>query len=341
MFLKQYRNASVREALRAARADLGPDALVLSTEMVAARGWRGWLGVREVQITAAIDRVSAVRPAAVESRPTDTASAQPVLDRSDATRGELVARLVACGLDRPIAEAVAAGIPDEDCRGTSVAGLRRALAAELEALTAGEEPFARAEVFVGPPGVGKTTTIAKIAARERARHGRLLGMVAADGFRAGAVEQLRTYADIIGAPFRVARTADELNAALNARLQQPLLVDTAGRSPRDAAVRDVLQVLARRRHVRTHLVLAADTSASAARRIFDLYREAKPERLVVTKLDEADSIAPLVGLIRDRHLPVSYITAGQQIPEDLDRATAPLLASAVLAEAPLMHELRS
>jgi flagellar biosynthesis protein FlhF len=205
-----------------------------------------------------------------------------------------------------------------------VLGIRRALAAQLASLAIEDEPYARAEVFIGPPGVGKTTTIAKIAARERARRGQLLGMVAADGFRSGAVEQ---------------RTADELQAALNSR--QTLLVDTAGRSPRDAAVRDVLQVLSKRRNVRTHLVVPADTSASAARRIFDLYREARPERLVVTKLDEAETIAPLLGLIRDQRLPVSYVTAGQQVPEDLDRATPALLASAVLAEAPNMHEPRS
>jgi flagellar biosynthesis protein FlhF len=335
MFMKQYRNTSVREALRAVKADLGPTALVLSTEMVAARGWRGWLGVREVQLTAAIDRVSEAKPPAPESRTADTRPAKK-RPATDPLRGELVARLVACGLDRPLAEAVAAGIPDDDCRTTSMLGIRRALAAQLASLAAGDEPFARAEVFIGPPGVGKTTTIAKIAARERAQRGQLLGMVAADGFRAGAVEQLRTYADIIGAPFRVARSAVELKAALDTK--QTVLVDTAGRSPRDPAVRDVLELLAKRRHVRTHLVMAADTSVSAARRIFDLYDEARPERLVVTKLDEADSIAPLLGLIRERRLPVSYIATGQQIPEDLDRATPALLAGAVLAETPLRQE---
>jgi flagellar biosynthesis protein FlhF len=337
MFMKQYRNTSVREALRAVKADLGPNALVLSTEMVAARGWRGWLGVREVQMTAAIDRVPEAKPPAPESRTADTRQAKK-RRAADPLRGELVARLVACGLDRPLAEAVAAGIPDDDCRATSMTGIRRALAAQLASLAAGEEPFARAEVFIGPPGVGKTTTIAKIAARERAQRGHLLGMVAADGFRAGAVEQLRTYADIIGAPFRVARSAAELKAALDTK--QTVLVDTAGRSPRDPAVRDVLELLAKRRNVRTHLVMAADTSVSAARRIFDLYGEAHPERLVVTKLDEADSIAPLLGLIREHRLPVSYIATGQQIPEDLDRATPTLLAGAVLSETPIEAGVR-
>src|SRR5581483_2278913 len=277
MFMKQYRNTSVREALRAAHAELGAEALVLSTEMVAAAGWRGWLGKREVQITAAVDRVERpalpVRPIVLERRSTDI----------DPLREEIVSRLIACGLDRPVADAVAASIPDDECRATSTRGLRRAVAAQLTPLVAGDEPFARVEVFVGPPGVGKTTTIAKIAARERARHGRLLGMVAADGFRAGAVEQLRAYADIIGTPFRVVRTADELTSALSSK--QTLLVDTAGRSPKDSAVQDLLRVLTKRRGVRTHLVMAADTSLSSARRIFDTYREARPERLVITKLD--------------------------------------------------------
>jgi len=325
MYLKRYRKPSVQEALRAARVELGADALVLSTELVSAGGWRGWLGAREVLVTAGAERepeVSVPRPPAADRRLADT----------DPLRAGLIARLVASGLDRALAEAVAKAIPDAECRGMSATGLRRALATELTALAAGDDGFARAEVFVGPPGVGKTTTIAKIAARERAGRGRSLGMVAADGFRAGAVEQLRIYATIIGAPFRVARTPEELDKALTSRL--PLLVDTAGRSPRDAAVRDVLALVGRRRGVRTHLVLAADTSAASARRILETYEDARPDRFVITKLDEAESLSPLLGVLRERQLPISYITAGQRVPEDLERATPALLAGAVLRDAP-------
>src|SRR3954466_3891532 len=95
-------------------------------------------------------------------------------------------------------------------RGSTPARLRDALAARLGNLAAPADDFARAEVFIGPPGAGKTTTIAKIAAQERARGGRRLGFIAADGFRVGAVEQLQTYADILDAPFRIARSAEEL-----------------------------------------------------------------------------------------------------------------------------------
>src|SRR4029077_12967891 len=127
------------------------------------------------------------------------------------------------------------------------------------------------EVFVGPPGAGKTTTIAKIAAQERARGGRRLGLVAADGFRVGAVEQLRTYAEVIGAPFRVARNTDDLSRELERRNRLPVLVDTAGRSPSEDSARELFRIVARTPNVRTHLVMPANTPVSAARRIFDAY----------------------------------------------------------------------
>lgn len=323
MQLRKFIQPTVREALREAREALGPDAYVLSTEMVAAPGLRGIMGARQVQLTAAVDdeEVSVTRPSTEERRSPVTTS------ESEA----LIARLVACGLDTPMATGVVRSIPESMRRGASASVLFRALANDVANLTAPEDAFARAEVFIGPPGVGKTTTIAKIAARERAARGRAFGMIAADGFRAGAVEQLRTYADIIGSPFKVARTTDDLDRALSSA-RSTVLVDTAGRSPRDGSVREQLDALSRHRHVRTHLVIAADTSLATARRIFDAYADVKPSRIVVTKLDETDSLAPLSGLIRERGIPVSYITTGQRVPEDLERATPALLASAILRE---------
>jgi flagellar biosynthesis protein FlhF len=325
MQVKQFRQPTVRDAFQAIRDEFGPSALVLSSELVSARGWRGWVGMREVQVTASAPDGQAgeveSRPAVARSRPADGPSGP----------SSLAARLMAAGIDAALAAAVAAGVPPRQQRGLTADGVRQALAAHLAAMAAGDEAFARVEVFIGPPGVGKTTTIAKIAAQEKVRRRRAVGVVAADAFRAGAVEQLRTYAAIIGAPFRTARTIEEMDQAID-QSRQTLLVDTAGRSPKDDDLRDVRRLLGRRQGVRTHLVIPAETSIASARRIIDRFADAKPDRVVVSRLDEAESPSTLLAWLFERGLQVSYVTTGQRVPEDLERATPGVLAAAMLRD---------
>ena len=119
----------------------------------------------------------------------------------------------------------------------------------------------------------------------------------------------------------VARDPSELDELLD-EARRPLLLDTAGRSPNDSASRDMLRVLTGRTDVRTHLVLAASTPVDVARRIFDRFEDAQPSRVVLTKLDEAESLAALLPVLRERELPISYLCTGQNVPEDMERATA-------------------
>jgi flagellar biosynthesis protein FlhF len=184
------------------------------------------------------------------------------------------------------------------------------------------------ELFVGPPGAGKTTTIAKIAARERARRGQRLSLLAADGFRVGAVEQLRLYADLIGSPFAVARTPAEIERSL-ASTRSPILVDTAGRSLGDARALEVAERLSSLPGVRTHVVLPAGTSPRQAARLLDAYGD-RARRVVLTRLDEGESVAPLLKLIAARDLTLSYLGTGQRVPDDLERASAAALARHIL-----------
>lgn len=315
---------------------MGPDALVLSTELVSAPGWRGWLGRRVVRLTAAAERSGAVPVSDVSDHIELSDARTPVTPRrhrspDESARAGVIARLTAAGMDAALAVSVAARMTDAECRGGTDVAVRRALAVELEPVSGASTDYERCEVFVGPPGVGKTTTIAKIAAQERARRRRSLNLVSADGFRAGAIEQLRSYAEVMAVPFRVARTADELQEAL-AFARNPILVDTPGRSAAEADTTAMFESLCRRGNVRTHLVMAADTSVSAARRIFDRYAPFEPSRVVITKLDECESVTPLLGMIREHGVPVSYLTTGQRIPEDLWRATPASLAAALLRE---------
>jgi flagellar biosynthesis protein FlhF len=360
MHLKRYRSATVREALALARHELGPDALVLSTRLVPLRGLRGWLGGREVELTAAHDSVmSGSRPSARSAdMPTQLAAAQmaaatklagpdprhdarlesrlkdleddemPPLVK-DASSEAMIARLCATGLHRELAERIVANLPKLHRRNGSIATLEKTVADEMGTFAAGEEPYAAVEVFVGPPGAGKTTTIAKIAAQERARKGAKLNLLAADGFRVGAVEQLRLYADIIGSSFSVARTPAEIERTI-LTTRGTVLVDTAGRSVRDPRAQEVVSMLAGLPGVRTHLVVPAASSVRDLRRVLDTYGDKSPNRVVLTRVDETDSVSPLLHFLEEHDLKISYLGTGQRVPEDLERATPARLAAHVL-----------
>lgn len=341
MTLKRFRSATVREALALARAELGPTALVLSTKMVTAGGLRGWMGARVVEVTAAAGEatMSESRPEAQNKRRLTVRSTRqevPLAEPRDLEplTESVLSRLTAIGLDKGFASEVAGSLVTPKLRRKHLptTAIHDAVATRLQWMTSGSEAFARVEVFVGPPGAGKTTTIAKIAAQERARKGMRLELLAADGFRVGAVEQLRLYADIIGTPFTVARTPDDVEATLRGS-RTPVLVDTAGRSPNDNASAALFDVLAHQPNVRVHLVVPASTSAKQLARLIDSYAGVNPSRVILTKLDEIDhSVAPLVAVLKQRDLPVSWFGTGQRVPEDLERATPGGFAARILGE---------
>ena len=302
------------------REELGSSALVLSTRTIPAAGFRRWIGSRFVEVTAAVDR-----DPVTDGRP------QPSENRSSERARGIAARLQSCGLSDNLATSIAQH-PSLRKRGASADVMRHAVADRLAPLVAQADDTAPVEVFIGPPGAGKTTTIAKIAAQARAGRAARHGVVAADGFRVGAVEQLRLYADIMGAPFAVARSGDELTRALEDLRRRPVLVDTAGRSPRDEGAAEILDVLSQRTDVRRHLVLPATTPAAQARRIFERFASSRPDRLVLTRLDEVDTLAPLVDVLATCGLPVSYFANGQNVPDELQRATPRLLTGWVLGD---------
>ena len=325
--VKEFRQPTVRDAFQAIREEFGPSAVVLESGLVSARGWRGWVGMREVRVTAQApegwDADRECRPAVPERRPADT----------PAPASSLAARLAAAGIDPDLAESVAAGVPAKQQRNLTADGVRRHLAAFLTPQAAGAEAFARVEVFVGLSYGYKTTRDLHFSPPQRFCELGRSGVSARRPFRAGAVEQLRTYAAIIGAPFRTARTIDDIDQAIAAS-RQTLLVDTAGRSPKDDDVRDLRRMLARREGVRTHLVIPADTSVSSARRIVERFADTQPDRVVVSRLDEAAAPAALLTWLLTSGLQISYVTTGQRVPEDLERATPEVLAAVLLGDEP-------
>lgn len=200
------------------------------------------------------------------------------------------------------------------------------------AATADGRPFTLA--LVGPTGVGKTTTVAKLAASFKLRHHRRVGLITTDTYRIAAVDQLRTYANIIGIPLKVALTPQEMREACESlRHSEVILIDTAGRSPNDAArleeIRDFTQAADPHE---VHLVLSSTYSEAALMRTIERFSAVKTDRVIFTKTDEAVSLGVLINVMRKAGKELSFITTGQEVPDHIEPGNPDRLASLVLGE---------
>lgn len=177
--------------------------------------------------------------------------------------------------------------------------------------------------LVGPTGAGKTTTIAKLAARWSMQHGsKDLALVSTDGYRIGAREQLMTYARILGAPMHVANNGKELARVLERLKSKKLvLIDTAGMGPRDVRLSEqlaALQLGAAR--ARVLLALPSQGEAHALEEIVKSFASVAPTACILTKVDEAASLGAVVSTTIRHKLPIAYLCTGQRVPEDLHPA---------------------
>lgn len=186
--------------------------------------------------------------------------------------------------------------------------------------------------LVGPTGVGKTTTVAKLAATCKLRHARRVGLITSDTYRIAAVEQLRTYAGIIGLPLKVANTPLEMTQAIaDLSAMDVIIVDTAGRSQHDARRLDELKAfIAAAAPDETHLVLASTVGETVLQRTADRFKPLGPDRCILTKLDEAVCTGQIAGLTGRIGLPLSFVTVGQEVPDDIEPARADRLARVAL-----------
>ncbi len=256
------------------------------------------------------------------------------------------ASLVAQELSRDLADRVVASLEtglDLDAR-RDPAKVRAAMLAEIADLVPTEESLEstrprdgrpRTIAFVGPTGVGKTTTLAKIAATLVLRDKFRVALVTADTYRISAVDQLRTYADILGARIEVAGDAAAMREAI-ARCGDvdAILVDTPGRSQNDAdRLAELRAIVDAARPHETHLVLSGTASERVLLREAEAFSSLGPDRVVLTKLDEAVAFGMLVSVVRRIGRRISWVTTGQEVPRDIERATGSRIADLVLGGA--------
>ncbi|MFW6170761.1 MAG: flagellar biosynthesis protein FlhF [Planctomycetota bacterium] len=190
----------------------------------------------------------------------------------------------------------------------------------------------RLVALVGPTGVGKTTTIAKLAGNFHLRDRHRIGLITVDTYRIAAVEQLRTYADIIDLPMEVVSTPREMRQAVDRLSDLDLiLLDTAGRSPRDEVkIQELKSMLVEADPDDVYLVLSSVNSLENMKKTTKQFADVGITSLVLTKLDEASGLGNLVPLLRGCRLPLSYVTNGQNVPDDIEPADRRRLTRAML-----------
>ncbi|MCM2324727.1 MAG: AAA family ATPase, partial [Oligoflexia bacterium] len=211
---------------------------------------------------------------------------------------------------------------------------------EVLSVLAGIEPASSVEgrtgpvtmALVGPTGVGKTTTVAKIASEAILKRNLKVGLINLDSYKVAAFDQLGTYAKILNVPFRSVATGAELHAALlDFQALDLVLIDTTGRSQRDPeALKEMQAILQAVPGIRSQLVLSVTTRDAELYDMAGRFSLFRPQGIIMSKLDEATIFGAIYNVSQRMKLPLMYFTVGQRVPEDIEEATRERVASLVL-----------
>ncbi|HZK81031.1 MAG TPA: flagellar biosynthesis protein FlhF [Humisphaera sp.] len=217
--------------------------------------------------------------------------------------------------------------------------IRERLAEQLEKLLPVAGPIVRTKptgphvvALIGPTGVGKTTTLAKLAANLKIRDKHRVGLITLDTYRIAAVDQLKRYADIIGSPLRVVNGVDDLRDAMHAmRDVDYLLIDTAGRSPNDTLkLHELKSLLTVAEPDEVHLVLSSTASPDCLHLAINRFSDVRVDKIIFTKIDEAAHVGVVLNVLRKVNKSLSYITTGQDVPDDIEVGKSKRLAQLIL-----------
>ncbi len=356
MHVKSFFAATVEDALAAGSRELGPEALLVQSRKAPPEARH--LGAYEVVLALASPPPALTVPGDAGAQPMarefselrrqldamrrsiarSTVAAPRWLAPSSMTAGIFTALIEAevdLHLAEQIAEAVAARL------GVSAVDTPAALAAaaaEIEGrfsvdATLGKKGASeRLVALVGPPGAGKTTTLAKLAVTYGLAARRPVALISADHYRIGAADQLRAYAAILGVAFELAETPRALAQALELHHGKELiLIDTPGLAADEMDQgADLADFLASRGDIDIHLILSASMKPADITHAVERFEIFRPAKLVFTRLDETGTLGPVLNEAARTQKPISFLTSGQQIPEHLEAATKSRIIGSLL-----------
>ena len=338
MQVKKYRARTIKEASAKVKNVLGPDAMILSTKKISKTGEDD---VFEITALTGAKNISDESPNMIGEVKQELMSIKEMLyllnnsgvfiEKLITYPGalDLYTKLIKNGVNdyyvRLFFEKTGAfnGHPVNDIKSVKDLALK-----EITKTIDVKDPFDIKEnnqiiaAFIGTTGVGKTTTIAKIAARLMLERAKKVGLISLDAYRIGAMEQLKTYANILGVPcFQAFKKKDLLFALRRMEGKDVVLIDTAGQSQYDRSRLDELRrLIPGELNISTHLLLSIATAESEMNKAADNFKCLNYQSYIFTKKDETQKCGTILNQIVKQSLPVSYITTGQNVPEDIDQA---------------------
>lgn len=367
MNMKKYTADTMVNAMKKVRADFGENAIILSSNVVHSKGFLGLFKKKSVEVVAGYDapKRPSVGIAEPISPPTDeTSETAKQLKQEMAEMKKMLENLQQVSAvelnkypdefqpallhlqQQGIADDLITEVGDSMFTYTKetkqdltvemqIEHMKTFFKAKIQELPFGGISFNKKYINVlGPTGVGKTTTIAKIAARTLLEKKKKVGFITTDTYRIAAIEQLRTYANLLQAPVEVVYSPKDFKEAIDkfADLDY-VFIDTAGRNYKESKfVEDLQDIVDFSLDMETFLVLSMTSKEEDMRVIVDQFQTFSIEKFIVTKMDETNSIGSLFNLMKTYDYGVAYYTNGQEVPEDLEEATAEKMVDLLLED---------
>lgn len=334
MIIKKYIVNDMKEALIRAKYELGSDAIIVSQRMVRSGKWYHFFRKKDLEVTVAIEEnIKANNDENKNVSSTQDITQKPSQDTSFISIED--SSLLDTIKADPFYTSSSNRIKEQlvnycKLHGKTDHNLTLEEKKDFFNIVLKQTSFdkkvnlSKINVLVGPTGVGKTTTIAKLAANEYLINKKKVGLITIDTYRIGAVEQLKTYANILSIPFEVVNEPSEMPEKLNLlRDCDIILIDTLGSSPKD--LQKINEV---KRHIQsieyqisTYLVFSLSTDKDTMMSILEKYKPLQYEALIITKLDEVSNISNMWYFLENDSYPIQYFCYGQDVPDDIKIAT--------------------
>ena len=257
-------------------------------------------------------------------------------------KSEMLSRLLHAGFSAMLSRKIIENLQSSLDRVEAMTWIKRILSKNIIGLESESETLDNGGIFalIGPTGVGKTTTIAKLAARYVMKHGtEKLGLITTDAYRIGGHEQLRIYGKILGVMVHAVKDEDDLKIALNElKGKHTILIDTVGVGQRDSKVAEQISMLTNSNNrIKRLLCLNATSNGETLADVINAYKGNGLDGCIITKVDEATTIGNVLDLIVRQKIKLYYTTNGQRVPEDIHLADKEKLIEHALKQNALAH----